>query len=53
MKIEEIECFLIDTDGVPHPACIVRIRTDTGLTGVGQTACWGYPTAVEQIIDKF
>ena len=47
MKIEAVESFLIDT------AYVVRVRTDTGLTGIGQTACWGYPEAVEQIVDTF
>ena len=47
MKIEAVESFLIDT------AYVVRVCTDTGLTGIGQTACWGYPEAVEQIVDTF
>ena len=47
MKIEAVESFLIDN------AYVVRVRTDTGLTGIGQTACWGYPEAVEQIVDTF
>jgi galactonate dehydratase len=29
------------------------MTTDTGLTGLGQTACWGYPEAVHQIIERF
>ena len=47
MKIEAVESFLIGT------AYVVRVRTDTGLTGVGQTACWGYPEAVERMVDTF
>ena len=47
MKIEAVESFLIGT------AYIVRVRTDTGLTGIGQTACHGYPEAVERIVDTF
>lgn len=47
MKIEEVESFLI------ADAYVVRIRTDSGLTGIGQTACWGYPEAVERIVAKF
>jgi galactonate dehydratase len=31
----------------------VRITTDTGLVGVGQSACWGYPQAVHAIIQTF
>ena len=47
MKIEEVESIRIGTKYV------VRIRTDTGLTGIGQTACWGYTEAVERIVDRF
>ena len=47
MKIEAIETFFIGG------AYVVRIRTDNGLTGVGQTACWGYPEAVNQIVLRF
>ena len=47
MKIEAVESFFIGS------AYVVRIRTDSGLTGIGQTACWGFPEAVEQIVNKF
>ena len=47
MKIEQIESMLIGT------GFVVRITTDTGISGVGQTACWGYPTAVESIVEVY
>jgi L-alanine-DL-glutamate epimerase-like enolase superfamily enzyme len=47
MKIEAVEGLHVGT------SYIVRIRADSGLTGIGQTACWGYPEAVAQIVDKF
>ena len=47
MKIDKIESMLIGG------GYVVRITTDTGITGIGQTACWGYPTAVESIIEVF
>ena len=47
MKIEEVESLRIGQ------SYVVRVRTDTGLTGIGQTACWGYPDAVERIVDSF
>ena len=47
MKIESVESLFIGTQFV------VRIRTDTGLSGVGQTACWGYVDAVDGIVNKF
>lgn len=47
MKIESVEGHHIGT------SYVIRIRTDTGLTGIGQTACWGYPEAVAGIVGKF
>ena len=47
MKIEAIETFFIGS------GYVVRIRTDSGLTGIGQTACWGYPEAVNQVVLRF
>jgi galactonate dehydratase len=31
----------------------VRITTDSGLVGVGQSAAWAYPAAVDQVIQAF
>ena len=47
MKIDKIESFFI------RNGYVIRIYTDTGISGVGQTACWGYPEAVDQIINTF
>lgn len=47
MKIESVESLRI---GESH---VVRIRTDSGITGIGQSACWGYPDAVASIVDVF
>lgn len=47
MKIDKIESFFIGN------GYVVRIYTDTGLSGIGQTACWGYPEAVEKIVNTF
>ena len=47
MKIDKIESMLIGG------GFVVRITTDSGITGIGQTACWGYPTAVESIVEVF
>lgn len=44
MKVTEVESFLV---GNAH---FVRIHTDTGLTGLGQSACWGYPAAVDTLV---
>lgn len=47
MKIDKIESFLMGN------GYVLRIHTDTGISGVGQTACWGYPEAVEKIVNTF
>jgi len=47
MKIDRIESFLIGN------SYVTRIHTDTGLSGVGSTACWGYPEAVQKVVEVF
>ena len=47
MKIDKIESFFIGN------GYVIRVHTDTGISGVGQTACWGYPEAVDSIVDTF
>ena len=47
MQIERLESFFIGG------GYVLRITTDNGLTGLGQTACWGYPEAVGQIVNAF
>ena len=53
MKIERVESMLIGGDDSAPGNHIVRIWTDNGLSGIGQSACWGYPEAVDQIVKKF
>lgn len=45
MRIESVETQLV------YQWCFVRVRTDTGREGVGQSAYWGFPDAVERVID--
>ena len=47
MKIERVESILAGNSQ------IVRIFTDNGLVGVGQSACWGYLEATDAIVKKF
>ena len=47
MKIDKIESFAIGNGN------LVRILTDNGLIGWGNTACWGYPEAVGRIVKIF
>jgi galactonate dehydratase len=46
-KIERVEPLPIGG------GCYVRITTDDGLIGVGQSAAWGYPAAVAQVLQSF
>jgi galactonate dehydratase len=45
MKIESVESVLA---GRWH---FVRITTDSGIVGVGESGIWGYPEASERIVD--
>ncbi|MEZ4869600.1 MAG: mandelate racemase/muconate lactonizing enzyme family protein [Caldilineaceae bacterium] len=47
MKIELVESLLV---GGAH---FVRLTTDNGLVGIGQSACWGYPAAVHGVMEVF
>ena len=52
MKIEKVEGLLIGSDllGANY---VVRITTDTGLTGVGQSGAWGFPDATQKIVEQY
>ncbi|MFM7196741.1 MAG: galactokinase, partial [Chloroflexota bacterium] len=47
MRIEAVESHAVGGTQV------VKIVTDTGITGWGQTACWAYPEAVDAVVQKF
>lgn len=47
MKIAEVESLPL---GGAH---FVRITTDSGLVGLGQSACWAYPEAVHAVVQTF
>lgn len=47
MRIETVDSIVL---GDVH---LVRITTDGGLVGLGQSACWAYPAAVDAVIDTF
>lgn len=47
MQIELVESLLI---GGAH---FVRLTTDNGLVGIGQSACWAYPAAVHGVMESF
>ena len=47
MKIEKVESLL---SGNSH---FVRIVTDNGIEGIGQSECWGYMEATDAVISSF
>lgn len=52
MRIETVEGMLIGSDllGANY---VVRITTDTGITGVGQSGAWGFPDATQRIVEQY
>ena len=46
-KIAAVETTLV------HQWMFVRVRTEDGVEGVGQTGFWGWPDASERIVDSF
>jgi galactonate dehydratase len=47
MKIAEVEPLRVGSQ------LYVRITTDDGLRGLGQSACWAYPDAVRGVLEAF
>jgi galactonate dehydratase len=47
VRIANVESLLV---GGAH---YVRITTDDGTTGIGQSACWAYPEAVDGVLRTF
>jgi galactonate dehydratase len=47
MRIADVESMVIGGGQ------FVRVTTDNGLVGLGQTGCWGYPQAVHEMIQMF
>ena len=47
MRIADVESLVIGGGQ------FVRVTTDNGLVGLGQTGCWGYPQAVHEMIQTF
>ncbi len=52
-KIEKIESLLLGgADGSPGCHHVVRIWTDDGTYGVGESSCWAYLNATDAIVKK-
>jgi galactonate dehydratase len=47
VKIEAVDSFLA------HTYLLVRVRTDNGIVGWGQTAYFSYPEAAQRVVDRY
>ena len=47
MKIAKLESSLLLN------SYVVRITTDTGISGIGASSCWGYPEAIQAIVNIY
>ncbi len=52
MRIDTVEGMLIGSDLV-GANYVVRITTDSGLTGLGQSGAWGFPDAVAKVVEQY
>lgn len=52
MKIEKVDGLLIGSDLI-GANCVIRITTDTGLVGVGQSGAWGFPDAAAKVVEQY
>jgi galactonate dehydratase len=51
MKIATVEVLAVGSDTTGQHT-LVRLTTDTGIVGLGQSACWGYPKGVAGVIGE-
>jgi len=52
MKIERVEGIMIGSDLI-GANYVVRITTDTGLSGIGQSGAWGFPDAAQKVVEQY
>jgi galactonate dehydratase len=51
MRIASVEVLGVGAELAPQ-STVVRVTTDTGITGLGQSGCWGYPRGVAGVLDE-
>ena len=51
MKIESVEVLEVGSD-LTGAHTLVRITSDSGVSGLGQSACWGFPKGVAAVLDE-
>lgn len=52
MRIEKVEGMLVGSDLVAANL-VVRITTDSGLSGLGQSGAWGFPDATAKVVEQY
>jgi galactonate dehydratase len=52
MKIASVEVLGVGADLLAAENTLVRLTTDTGISGLGQSGCWGYPRGVAGALDE-
>jgi galactonate dehydratase len=51
MKIEAVEVLGVGWEPTGEQA-LVRLTTDSGITGLGQSGCWGYPKGAAGVLEE-
>ena len=51
MRIASVEVLSVGNE-ITREHTLVRLTTDTGITGLGQSACWGYPKGVASVLGE-
>ncbi|MGD1050264.1 MAG: mandelate racemase/muconate lactonizing enzyme family protein [Solirubrobacteraceae bacterium] len=51
MRIASVEVLAVGNE-LTGQHTLVRLETDGGITGLGQSACWGYPRGVAGVLDE-
>ncbi len=52
MRIERVETLLVGSE-VVGTNLVLRVTTDTGITGLGQSGAWGFPEAASAVLEQF
>ena len=52
MRIASVEVLGVGADLLAGENTLVRLTTDTGVSGLGQSGCWGYPKGVAGVLGE-
>lgn len=51
MKVASVEVLAVGNE-MTGQHTMVRVTTDSGISGLGQSACWGYPKGVAGVLGE-